>query len=73
MSALRKFLKGYGANVRGEYRRRKSELLEKIRQMDFQGDVRGLNEEEWELRYKLEGELTELYKAEEIYWRGEEV
>ena len=34
MSRLRKFLKGWGANLRGEYRRAKTDLLARIQEID---------------------------------------
>src|SRR6266498_2608202 len=69
MSALRKILRGYGANIWAAQRRLKSELREKLKTLDNQVDIAGLTKETWEERNKVELELATLYKAEEIYWQ----
>lgn len=51
---MRKACKGWGANLKGEMRRRKKELSHKIQQLENKADQEGLNEEEWGQRYKLE-------------------
>lgn len=69
MSKLRQFLRGYGANVRGEYGRRKKELLDNIKAFDVRAENKVVKARDWERRYDLEKELVKLYKMEELYWQ----
>lgn len=62
-------MKGWGNNKRGEYRRKKTEITNQLTKIDEElSQVQGITEM-WELRYKLEDELEQLYEAEESYWR----
>jgi hypothetical protein len=36
--------------------------------LDKKADVVGIDEEEWALRYHLEDQLLEVFRAEEEYW-----
>lgn len=36
----------------------------------MEAERRDLTCEEWEHRFKLEGDLTQIYSAEEVYWQG---
>jgi hypothetical protein len=64
---LRKFLEGYGANVRGKYRRRKGELLREIKVLDDKAERDEMGNNDWVKRYDLEEELISVYKKEEVY------
>lgn len=68
-SSLRQYLKGWGSNQRGEYKRRKMEQMSKIEQMDIAAEQGDLTLEMWEERYKLEYLMEELFNEEEIYWQ----
>jgi hypothetical protein len=57
---LRKFLKGYGANHRGDIRRRKAELGGLISELDKKADTEKMRGEEWPQRYSLEVELAKI-------------
>jgi hypothetical protein len=41
-------------------------LLQKIKDLDEKADQQGLNESGWRDRYKLEGELEEIFTYEDI-------
>jgi hypothetical protein len=62
MTQLRKFLKGYGANLRGDIRRRKAELGGLIAELDKKADTGQMRGEEWSQRYSLEEELAKIYR-----------
>lgn len=71
---LRSFLKGWGGNLKGEHKRVKEEILHHIRLLDEHDQDGGLDETQYEERYRLEEELEEILAEEEIYWqqRGSE-
>jgi hypothetical protein len=75
VDALRNFIKGWGRNVKGEYRRKMNELMEQIQYIDEEMLVQGgcVDDESWRKRYQLECELEKLMENEELYWqqRGE--
>jgi mannosylglycoprotein endo-beta-mannosidase len=58
-----------GANVRGEYRRKKKQILAEIQNIDTEGGHNFLNEVQIRRRQNLEVKLEELMEAEEIYWQ----
>jgi len=70
---LRQFLKGWGANIRGDYRREKEALLQQLREIDEKVNVGDTHPILMRSRYKEE-ELEKLMEAEELYWqrRGDE-
>jgi hypothetical protein len=51
---LRKFLKGWGANLGKERREFRQGLLQQVAALDATADATGLDEEGWDLRYHLE-------------------
>jgi mannosylglycoprotein endo-beta-mannosidase len=66
VAALRNVLKGWGCNIRGEYRRRREDILGQIRKIDDEeggGDV--TQENSYEERSLLEEELERLMEAED--------
>lgn len=65
---MRKFLKGWGANIWGTTRKKKQELLQLIQELDSRSEGHDLTALEWR-RYQLEEELIEVYRAEELYWQ----
>ena len=65
----RQFMRGWGANLGADLRRRKSSLLGEIQTLDLATDSVGLTAEEWLQRYALEHSLMEIYKGEELFWR----
>ena len=67
--SLRQFLKGLGNNLRGEYKRRKAELLTQIQTIDDLLETRASDEDLTKKRFQLEGELEKLLEAEEMYWQ----
>jgi hypothetical protein len=70
MAKLRKFMKGYGANISRELRRRKAELSEEIKKLDDLAEEVGLDNDGWARRYKLEEEVAKFYRQEELYWHS---
>jgi hypothetical protein len=70
MAKLRKFLRGYGANLRGDQRRKMGELKRKIAQLDEMAERDELDVGGWGERYNLENDLAQLYKQEELYWQS---
>jgi hypothetical protein len=69
MAQLRKFLRGYGSNIRGDQRRRKVGLLEKLKSLDEKVENDGLPESEWIKIFVVKEELVQVYKLEEKYWQ----
>jgi hypothetical protein len=67
---LRKILRSFGANVRGEYRRRKGELLRKIKSLDENVEINETEDDDWVKRYDLEEELIRVYNHKEVYWQS---
>jgi hypothetical protein len=66
---LRKFLKEWGANLRGEYRRERKNLTNELQRLDSKEGLDCHNDAEWRERYKLEKALMQLFSAEEVYWQ----
>jgi mannosylglycoprotein endo-beta-mannosidase len=66
--ALRKALRGWGANKSADLRRKKTALLTEIAALDKRADDIGLSAALWQQRYALEYELVQIYNMEEIYW-----
>jgi mannosylglycoprotein endo-beta-mannosidase len=69
VAALRQFLKGWGANLRGGYKRKRKSILEKIQEIDRKGEATEWEEGISKERRFLEGELENLMEEEEIYWQ----
>jgi hypothetical protein len=57
---LRRYLKGWGANLRRDLRFEKDSILQQIQEMDLVADGVGLNDEGWMRRYHLEETLVNL-------------
>jgi mannosylglycoprotein endo-beta-mannosidase len=68
-TGLRQHLRVWNANKGKENRDCKQGLLSQIKSLDDKADAVGIDEEEWALRYHLEDQLLELFRAEEEYWR----
>ena len=69
ISNLRKMLKGWGNNLRGDFRRKKEELLARIKSLDDLLTSDEATGNEGEERSRLESELEALFEEEEIYWQ----
>lgn len=69
---LRRALKGWGANIGGEQKRLKKNLLLNIKFWDKEAEARDLSAGEWTIRYQFEENLMEIYKQEEIFWQKRE-
>ena len=67
LAGLRKFLKGWGNNLRGDFRRRKDELINKIKDIDAL--ERAGMDPDGKCRADLESELETLIEKEELYWQ----
>ena len=72
--SLRRHCKGWGANWGSDIRKRKQHLMAEIQHLDRRADQVGLSDSDWEQRSRLEGDLENIYKLEELFWqkRGEE-
>lgn len=68
LTAMRRFLKGWGANLRGEYKMRRGQILSKIQKIDEYEREGGLCLESNGERHVLEMELERIMEEEEIYW-----
>jgi hypothetical protein len=68
-AGLRRFLKGWSANLGSDKRKEKELLLTQIRELDDRADSMGLSDDDWALRYHLEELIVQLYQREEEYWR----
>ncbi|WVZ79230.1 hypothetical protein U9M48_026834 [Paspalum notatum var. saurae] len=66
---LRKFMRGWSANVDGEKRRKKQALCFNIQSLDRKADEMGLTEAEWSDRYRMEKEILGIYEQEEVSWQ----
>ena len=69
LCSLRSFLKGWGANLRGDYRRKKEALLKQISDIDSSEQQGILSKEKWTHRIQIEAELESLMEKEELYWK----
>ena len=65
IALLRSFLRGWGVNLNGEYKRKKKVLLDQLKCLDSLADLQGLNYEEWSQRYSIEADLEQTYTMEE--------
>jgi hypothetical protein len=66
---LRRFLRGWGANVRGDYRKEREKILAEIQAIDAEEDCCALCEIQVRKRQEMEVKLEELMESEEIYWQ----
>jgi hypothetical protein len=70
--SMRQLSKGMSANMDGEMKRERErerkELLRKIKILENKAELRGLSEEDWVERYKLEGQLEDIFAYEEHVW-----
>jgi len=57
---LRKFLRGWGANVGGEVQKKKEAILMNIKAIDSESDQHDISAEKWDERHKLEAELMSI-------------
>jgi hypothetical protein len=64
---LGKFLRGWGANIRGEYKKKRKQILERIQEIDLRGENDNMGESLICERRTLEGELEKLMEEEESY------
>jgi hypothetical protein len=68
-SYTRRFCKGWGANANGQIKKKKRDLLEKLKNIDSEMEINGLNVLQWQQRFRWEGELEGIYQFEEIQWQ----
>lgn len=68
LASLRQFLKGWGANVCGQYRKDKKYLLDQIRFYDSKAESSSLSTEDWLVRNKIDEELERIYEVKEKEW-----
>jgi hypothetical protein len=61
---LRRFMKGWGANFRGQHKRDKKFLTKEILRFDSREGVVGLSDVEWRERYAIEKQLMQVFTAE---------
>jgi hypothetical protein len=66
---IRKFMRGWGANLGDALRLQKGNLLSEIQTLDSVADSVGLTVEEWPHKYALETSLMDIYEGEESLWR----
>ena len=66
---LLQFLKVWGDNLRGEYKRKKNDMLSQIQILDDLMEAKATDEELNKKRLQLEVELEKIMEAEEIYWQ----
>nr|ADB85341.1 putative retrotransposon protein [Phyllostachys edulis] len=69
IAALRCFLRGWGANLNGAYRKSKDRILNQLKVLDSLVDDNDSNSEIWSQRFALEIELEKVYDLEEKHWQ----
>ena len=69
LGCLKQALKGWGGNLRGEYKRRKNELLARIQELDNIPNADNPEGDHFSQQARLECELEKLMEKEEIYWQ----
>jgi hypothetical protein len=77
---LRRFLKGWGANLKGQFRREREVHNGIMVRLDSRNEMVGLSDLEWRERYKAEKELMRLFRLRKLtggrgvvrsgFWRG---
>lgn len=68
-SEIRKFYRGWGANLSSQMKKDKEDLKFKIRKLDEGADLGILTPAQWKERYQLEEEQEKIYSYEEIQWK----
>ena len=68
LKRVKKYLKGWGANIFGNNKKRKKELKEKLENLENLEEEVGLAPDEQELRTSINIELFKMYEEEENYW-----
>jgi hypothetical protein len=66
---IRQLIKGMGANLDGEMRKQKTDLVSLIEEIDRKAERQELHSEEWRYKYKLEMDLEEILAFEEKIWQ----
>jgi hypothetical protein len=66
---LKEVSKRLGANVRGDYKKRRKKLLDRIQEIDKIVEDTTLESDLISERCKLEGELEKIMDDEESYWQ----
>jgi hypothetical protein len=67
--SIRRFLRGWNRQKRGDQNKIKHDLLLKLKSLD---DVLVMNDnlpQNWNERYRVEKELEHVYHMEEVYWQ----
>jgi hypothetical protein len=66
---MRKYLRGWNLQLLGEQKREKTNMTQRIMELDKIAELRLLSIQEWEERIEIENSLDSLQKSEEIYWK----
>lgn len=69
LPCLRRWLRGWSANMQSAQKKRKKGLEAELTEIGKRADERDLFEREWNRRYELEKELENIYIQEEIWWQ----
>jgi hypothetical protein len=69
LNLSRQYLRGWNANKIRDSKKEKKDILQKLEEMDKDGEQEGVNERFWVERYQLEGQLEQLYHKEELFWQ----
>jgi hypothetical protein len=68
MRRLRQFLREWGENMNGAYKKEKQELLRKAEELDKMVESQLLSQREWDLKQSIHERLNQLLREEEIKW-----
>lgn len=66
---IRQHLKGWNAQLIGQQKKAKSELLQELETIEKEANFITLSVEEWQHRYALGAKLEQIYQIEKIYWQ----
>jgi exonuclease III len=69
MPYLRRWLRGWSANMVSKQKKRRKEIEQKLTEIDNIAKERDLFPQEWEVRYELEKEVEQIYLQEELWWQ----
>ena len=68
LKRVKKYLKGWGANIFGNNKKKKAELKEIFKGLEKLEEEGGLSPEEQKMRVMINVELFNMYTEEENYW-----
>jgi hypothetical protein len=66
--SLRRYLRGWAKNINGIYKKEKTEISNKLEELDKKDEITMLSPQELDVKHCLNMRLMQLLREEEIKW-----